>query len=215
MEPKRIETKEFTEVATVLAEVGRAFYTRGWCFGTSGNFSAVVTRAPLTLAITASGVHKGALTTAEVLLIDEEARVLNGARLKPSDESPLHVRIAGDLGSGAVLHTHSVWSTILSDLYADEGHISIENFEMLKGLTSVKSHQHREIIPIIDNSQDMPALAETISSRLLTDRHIHGFLLRRHGLYTWGADINEALRHVEIFEFLFEAIGRARSLQKS
>jgi ribulose-5-phosphate 4-epimerase/fuculose-1-phosphate aldolase len=39
---------------------------------------------------------------------------------------------------------------------------------------------------------------------------VHGFLLSRHGLYTWGRDLAEARRHVEIFEFLFEAVARER-----
>ena len=41
-----------------------------------------------------------------------------------------------------------------------------------------------------------------------TDPLRHGFLIRRHGLYTWGRDVEEACRHVEIFEFLFEVVGR-------
>ena len=40
----------------------------------------------------------------------------------------------------------------------------------------------------------------------------HGFLLSGHGLYTWGRDLAEARRHIEIFEFLFECVARARML---
>ena len=36
----------------------------------------------------------------------------------------------------------------------------------------------------------------------------HGYLIRKHGLYTWGRDLDEARRHVEIFEFLFECVAR-------
>ena len=39
----------------------------------------------------------------------------------------------------------------------------------------------------------------------------HAFLLRRHGLYTWGDTLADAERHVEIAEFLFEVIGRQAS----
>ncbi|MEQ1825454.1 MAG: class II aldolase/adducin family protein [Pirellula sp.] len=35
-----------------------------------------------------------------------------------------------------------------------------------------------------------------------------GYLIRRHGLYTWGKDLSEATRHVEIIEFVLECIGR-------
>ena len=214
MEPRRSEIEAFKQLATQLVEVGRRFYSRGWCSGTSGNFSAVLTRDPLTLAMTASGVDKGELTSDQVLHIDGQGIVLNGARLKPSDESPLHLRVARDLPVGAVLHTHSVWSTILSDLHAAEGHVSIEGYEMLKGLSNVHTHETCELLPIIDNSQVMSTLADTISDRLRQDPPIHGFLLRGHGLYTWGADLREAVRHVEILEFLLEAVGRANSLRR-
>ena len=43
---------------------------------------------------------------------------------------------------------------------------------------------------------------------LESTRRPHAFLLRRHGLYTWGATLAEAERHVEILEFLLEAAGR-------
>ena len=43
---------------------------------------------------------------------------------------------------------------------------------------------------------------------LLTDPRAHAFLLRGHGLYTWGETIADAERHVEIIEFLLEVIGR-------
>jgi methylthioribulose-1-phosphate dehydratase len=36
----------------------------------------------------------------------------------------------------------------------------------------------------------------------------HAFLLRGHGLYTWGTDVTQAVRHVEILEFLLEVTGR-------
>jgi methylthioribulose-1-phosphate dehydratase len=110
--------------------------------------------------------------------------------------------------AGAVLHTHSVWSNILSDAYAADGGLSIEGYEMLKGLEGVSTHEHREWLPIIENSQDMTALAGSVEGALRQHPSSHGFLLRRHGLYTWGKDIAEAKRHVEIFEFLLEVRGR-------
>jgi methylthioribulose-1-phosphate dehydratase len=128
---------------------------------------------------------------------------------KPSDESPLHVRIVKERGAGAVIHTHSIWNTILSDLHAADGGLAIEGYEMLKGLHNVKTHQHREWLPIIENSQDMLALAENISDTLGKHKDAHGILLRGHGLYSWGSDLQQAKRHVEILEFLLEVVGRS------
>jgi len=50
--------------------------------------------------------------------------------------------------------------------------------------------------------------------RDVLDQHpsAHGFLLRGHGLYTWGTDLQQAVRHVEILEFLMEVVGRSSQL---
>ena len=204
----------FVKIAEGLAAVAKSFHARGWMLGTSGNLSAVVQREPLRVAMSPSGVDKGELSAGQMLLIDENAEVVSQHGGKPSDESLLHIRVVKDRGAGAVLHTHSVWNTILSDLYASEGGVKIEGYEMLKGLQSVRTHEHAEWLPIIENSQDMPALAESIRQTLNQHKAAHGFLLRRHGLYSWGETLAEAKRHIEILEFLLETMGRTLHIRE-
>ena len=203
----------FAEIASGLAAVARGFHARGWLLGTSGNLSAVVQREPLRLAMSPSGVDKGELKPEQLLSIDEGARVVSGHSGKPSDETLLHLRIVKERGAGAVLHTHSVWNTILSDVHTAEGGVAIEGYEMLKGLQGVSTHEHSEWLPIVENSQDMPALAETIAQTLNKNKAAHGFLVRRHGLYTWGETLAQAKRHIEIFEFLLETMGRTKAFR--
>ena len=207
-------SESFPQIAASLSSIARSFYARGWAVGTSGNLSAVVDREPLRLAMSPSGVDKGELVADEFLIIDEQGRVLSEPGAKPSDESSLHLTIVKECGAGAVLHTHSIWNTMLSDLHAAEGGLAIEGYEMLKGLNGVKTHQHREWLPIIENSQDMLALAASVGDTLRKHREAHGFLLRGHGLYTWGNDPTEVKRHVEILEFLLEVLGRTLLLKR-
>jgi len=101
-----------------------------------------------------------------------------------------------------------VWNTLLSQRYLAERVLAIAGFEMLKGLAGVTTHDHREHVPVLANSQDMPALAAEVGRCLDAERACHGFLIAGHGLYTWGTDAAEAFRHVEVFEFLFEVLGR-------
>jgi methylthioribulose-1-phosphate dehydratase len=201
-------------IAPHLAAIGRRLYSRGWVLGTSGNFSAVVSRTPLRLAITASSLPKGALRASDILQCDEAGRVVRQrgrAKGKPSAETLLHVEVVRRRDAGAVLHTHSVWSTMLSDAWpGPDASVVIEGYEMLKGLAGVTSHEHRELIPIVDNDQDMPRLARRVGETLERHPAAHAFLLRRHGLYTWGESLADAERHVEILEFLFETIGRTQ-----
>jgi len=200
-------------MAASLARLGPDFHGRGWVLGTSGNFSAVVSREPLRLAITSSSVDKGELTADHILQIDGAGNVLEGSG-RPSAETLLHLAVVRLRQAGAVLHTHSVWSNILSDAFSADGGLSIEGYEMLKGLEGVSTHEHREWLPIIENSQDMTGLAVSVEAALSQHPSAHGFLLRRHGLYTWGKDIAEAKRHVEILEFLLEVRGRTHCAPK-
>ena len=196
------------KAAAELAEAGRAFYDRGWVLGTSGNFSMLLARKPMRLCITASGNEKGNLEETHFLELDDDAEILQGFG-KPSAETMLHLTIYRLIPKArSILHTHSVWGTILSDVCFQDGGIEIEGYEMLKGLSGVKTHVHREIVPIIENSQDYIALSHVIDTVIKENKGIHGIYLRRHGLYTWGETVTEAKRHVEIFEFLFEVLGR-------
>jgi methylthioribulose-1-phosphate dehydratase len=199
----------FESVAAELSEIGRGFYARGWVLGTSGNFSVVLNPGPLWLAITPTAVDKGRLTADQILEIDETSTVVRGEG-RPSAETPLHFAIIRTKATGAVLHTHSVWSTVLSGWHAPDKGVAIEGYEMLKGLEGVRTHQHREWLPILENSQDMTELSHAVADTLRDNQEAHGFLLREHGLYTWGASLQEAKRHVEILEFLMETLVRTR-----
>ncbi len=211
-----------TEKAVVgLQETGQYFFQRGWSVGTSSNYSVVIHRSPLQLLVTASGMDKGRLTSRDFVRVNYDGNQVDPDGLPTTDqprssaETQLHVVVARDEAVGAVLHTHSVWGTLLSDHFSDSNGFEIADYEMLKGLSGVKTHRHSESVPIFDNTQDIPKLAEKVEKRLhdASLPPIHGFLIRNHGLYTWGENLEEARRHVEIFEFLFEVIGRKLSAQ--
>lgn len=202
--------RESSKAETLLAQWGRDFYARGWALGTSGNFSIVERRKPIRLTITASGLDKGTLSPDQFVQVDASGRVVRGSG-QPSAETALHLVLARARLAGAVLHTHSVWSTIVSDKYAQGHGLWIEGYEMLKGLEGVTSHLHREWLPIIENSQDMATLAVTVEAVLDQYPDVHGFLLRRHGLYTWGTTPEQAKRHIEVLEFLLEVVARTHS----
>jgi len=204
----------FAETAASLTEIGRGFHVRGWVLGTSGNFSAVTSREPLRLAIASTGLDKGSLSPTQFLEVDNAVNIVRGDG-RPSAEALLHLAIVRGVGAGAVLHTHSVWSTVLSGSHASQGGIAFEGYEMLKGLEGVRTHKHREWLPILENSQDMVELSDRVSKTLRASPSIHGFLLKEHGLYTWGAGLQEAKRHVEILEFLMEVLVRSGAAQSA
>src|SRR5688500_18451203 len=140
------------EAARKILQAGREFHRRGWVLGTSGNFSAVVEHDPLRIAITASSADKGNLSPEQILLIDGHGEVLEPLGVKaakPSAETRIHLAVVRRTGAGSVLHTHSVWSTLLSDRWLASRGFTIEGYEMLKGLTGVNTHEQREWVPVL------------------------------------------------------------------
>ncbi len=162
--------------------------------------------------ITASGLDKGAITPADLLEIDLECRVLSGVG-KPSAETSLHGVIYRDFPEAmAIFHVHSIWNTLLSDRFAAtdrrESAVPLDGYELLKALSGVSTHEHRELVPVLENSQEYVALALELTEVLREFPQSHGILLRRHGLYTWGESVAGAWRHLEALEFLFEVEAR-------
>jgi len=196
-----------------LIECGRDFHHRGWSLGTSSNYSVVIDREPLTLLMTGSGFDKGRLQPDQFVIVDENAQSPDKAFPKPSAEAQLHTVLAQH-GAGAVLHTHSVAGTVLSEHFLKDGGLKIAGYEMLKGLAGITTHESEAWIEIHANTQDIAALAKVIGERL-RDPAIplrHGFLMAGHGLYTWGESIAAARRQVEVLEFLFEVVTQKRLL---
>jgi methylthioribulose-1-phosphate dehydratase len=188
----------------VVAELG----SQGWCQGTGGNFSLTVGRDPLRLLITRSGVDKRRPGPSDLMLVGPDGGPAPGETGRPSAETGLHCRIVAATGAASVLHVHSVANTLLSEHFARQGGLTLRGYEMLKGLRGIATHDAAVFVPILANSQDIPRLSDEVAELLAAHPDLWGFLLAGHGLYTWGTSLEEAKRHVEIFEFLFELAAR-------
>jgi len=201
------QTISLSIAAESLCATARWCYARGWVPATSGNFS-VRDAASGRIQITASGLDKGVLTPAGLLEIDGDGRVISGDG-RPSAETGLHLVIyKARPATGAILHVHTVWNTLLSGMCEAAGHVELTGYELLKGLSGVGTHEHVERVPVLKNSQDYDALKGALAAALEEFPGAHGVLLSRHGLYTWGESVAEARRHLEALEFLFEVEAR-------
>jgi methylthioribulose-1-phosphate dehydratase len=192
-----------------LCAAARWCYGRGWVPATSGNFSLRgADQGAERILITPSGLDKGVVTPVDLLEVDGEGQPVKGAG-KPSAETGLHLVIyRARPETGAILHVHTVWNTLVSGRNAAAGFVRLEGYEILKGLSNVGTHEHTERVPVLENTQDYLVLARKMREALAAFPETHGVLLSRHGLYTWGQSVAEARRHLEALEFLFEVEGR-------
>ena len=192
-----------------IIEAGRFLYGRGWSPATSSNYSARLSATKALLTV--SGKHKGQLGLDDVLATDLSGNSLEPGK-KPSAETLLHTQLYSWRPEiGAVLHTHSVNATVLSRLTPGES-IEFEDYELQKAFSGVSTHESTVRVPIFDNDQDIERLAAKVQPWLDAHPDCAGYLIRGHGLYTWGARMSDALRQIEAFEFLFECELKTRAV---
>jgi methylthioribulose-1-phosphate dehydratase len=199
----------FKARAQELIAAGRFFFERGWVPATAGNFSARLDERHM--AVTVSGHHKGELTEDGLLVVDLDGNVISPGK-RPSAETFLHIIMyRRSPGIGAVLHTHSVNATVLSRISPDG--LMLEDYEVLKALPGIDTHQTRLKVPVFANDQDIRQLAAQVDDVMNREPGIAGYLIAGHGLYTWGCDVAAARRQMEAFEFLFECEMAMRGLR--
>ncbi|KFX68044.1 methylthioribulose-1-phosphate dehydratase [Pseudomonas taeanensis MS-3] len=199
-------------LAQQIIDAGRFLYERGWSPATSSNYSARL--SPSEALLTVSGKHKGQLGLDDVLATDMQGRSLEAGK-KPSAETLLHTQLYNWKAEiGAVLHTHSVNATVLSRLSLSDS-LVFADYELQKAFAGISSHESQVEVPIFDNDQDIARLAAKVQPWLDQHPDCVGYLIRGHGLYTWGAQMSDALRQIEAFEFLFECELKVRALHKS
>lgn len=198
-----MNVSDYPDISAALCATCRRIGERGWCLATSGNFSTRIDDAHC--LITQSGRQKSQLTADDLMICDFDGQAFDDA-CRPSAETPLHSRLYRlDDSIGAVLHTHSLASTILSRRAGET--LSISGFEMQKAISGVTTHEQEIRLHVFDNDQDMDAFASRLEYSWRNDLiTVPGFLIAGHGLYAWGRDLAEAERHVEGFEFLFECL---------
>lgn len=192
----------YASAADAIIEAGRFLYGRGWSPATSSNYSARIDAEHI--AITVSGRHKGELAAGDVMVVDLAGQPVQ-SNCRSSAETRLHTVLYEVFPEvGAVLHTHSVKATVLSRLMPSGEPVVLEDYELQKAFSGVSTHEGKVLVPVFDNTQDIDALAEHTRQWFTDHPEQPGYLIRGHGLYTWGKTMADCLRHIEAFEFLFD-----------
>ncbi|MFH1184598.1 MAG: class II aldolase/adducin family protein [Chloroflexota bacterium] len=187
------------DLRLALVECGRICYDRGLITSNDGNLSARLDGSRV--LITPSGVSKGRMQAEDLLLIDMEGGVIGKeSGSHPSSETPMHVEVyrqRPDLR--AVIHAHPVFATALTVAGMSFPTDILPETLLLLGEVPVAAYA----------SPSTAEDAEVI--RPLIGRH-RAILLRQHGTLTCGADLDEALLHLERVEHVAEVFWRARAL---
>ena len=187
------------DLRRALVECGRLCYDRGLLTSNDGNLS--VRLGEDRILITPSGVSKGRLSPHDLLLIDFQGRpVEEGSGTKPSSETPMHLEVYKHRPDvRAVIHAHPVFATALTVAGLDFPADILPETILLLGDVPVSPYA-------------FPSSAEGAEAiRILIGQH-DAILLKQHGTLTCGADLEQALLHLERVEHVAEVYWRARAL---
>jgi methylthioribulose-1-phosphate dehydratase len=198
--PSSIAAELFAGRADAIADAARDLALAGWTPATSSNFSMRIDAEHA--AITISGRDKGKLGREDIMLIDMQGKAV-GTDARPSAETELHTQIYRRLPQmNVVLHTHSRTQSVASRLFAKEGVVLLEGWELQKAIAGETTHEAALAIPVFPNTQHMPELVARVDAWLDSGKPLHAYLINGHGIYTWGRDMAETRRHLEALEFL-------------
>lgn len=186
--------------ADAIADAARELASFGWTPATSSNFSM---RLDDTLAaITISGRDKGRLGRDDIMVVDMQGHAV-GSDNRPSAETGLHTQVYRRFPeANVVLHTHSRTQSVCSRLFATEGRVRLEGWELQKAITGYTTHESVLEIPVFPNTQHMPELEARVDAWIDAGKPLHAYLIDGHGIYTWGRDMADTRRHLEALEFL-------------
>lgn len=193
----------------MIVDLCRLFYHLGWATGTGGGISI---RDGEQVFMAPSGVQKERITVEDIYTMDLHGKVLAGPDrpgLKPSECAPLFMSAFRLRSAGAVLHSHGIFAMLAS--LTPGSHFECTELEMIKGITGHGYHDRLQV-PIIDNTARECDLAASLSEAIENNPRTQAVLVRRHGVYIWGADWEKAKTQAECYHYLFEAAVRMRAL---
>jgi len=190
-------------------ELCRHFHGLGWASGTGGGVSI---REGGRVYVAPSGVQKERLSEHDLYVLDEAGNVLEapkGSDLRPSACTPLFFNAFRLRNAGCVIHSHAM-PAMLATLVSNDVFQCTE-LEMIKGITGHGYHDTL-VVPVIENTAHEADLADSMLRAMNDHPRTFAVLVRRHGVYVWGADWIQAKTHAECYHYLFEAVVRMREL---
>lgn len=186
---------------SLIPSLCRQFYAEGWFTGTGGGISI---RQGERVFLAPTGVQKERIASEDLFELDLEGEVVrppSDPTLRTSACLPLFYNAYRMRQAGAVLHSHSRHA-VLATLITPGPVLRLSHLEMLKGLRGKGYHDVVEI-PIIENTAHECDLTASMAEAMARHPDVDAVLVRRHGVYVWGQDWQQAKTQAECLDFLF------------
>ncbi len=167
------------EAREQIVEYGKKLIAEGLTTGTAGNIS-IYDENLRYMAVSPSGIPYEKTLPEDVVIMDLDGHVIDGAR-KPSSEAGLHsVFYKTSPQARAMVHAHSMYCTILACMG-----------EPLRSVHYAIAEAGTDEIPLVPyHTFGTPELAAAAGECLKGGSR--GLILANHGMCAWGADLKSA-----------------------
>lgn len=177
-----LESEE--DIKRSIIDAMRRLYEKGLVSAVGGNASARLPNKNY-IWITPSGLFKGGLRVDDLVKVSLSGEVLEGA-LKPSSELPSHLSVYNARGDiNAVVHAHPPFAT---GLFTAGYVIKNATPEYVLLVSELK---------VLDFVLPGYATAQAISKVVNLSNIV---VIKNHGVFSFGSNIDEALARVEVLE---------------
>ena len=166
---------------------------------TWGNVSAI-DRASGLVVIKPSGVPYEGMTAQDMVVVDLNGKVVEGA-YRPSSDTPTHIELyKAHPQIGGIVHTHSTYATAFAQAERAIPAYGTTHADYFYG--SVPCARHLTPAELEEDYEKNTGriIVKTFRSRGLDPVAVPGVICHSHGPFTWGKDPAQAVYHAVVLE---------------
>ncbi|HTV13000.1 MAG TPA: L-ribulose-5-phosphate 4-epimerase AraD [Acidimicrobiales bacterium] len=168
---------------------------------TWGNVSG---RDPATglVVIKPSGMPYSSMSAQDMVVVDGDGKVVEGAR-RPSTDTPTHIVLYKGLpGIGGVVHTHSKWATAWAQAGKEIPLFGTTHADFCPGPVPLTRQLTPEEVSTAYERETGTVVLEAVAGR--SPDEVPAVLVRGHGPFCWGTSAAKAVEEAEILEAVAE-----------
>ncbi len=186
--------QEVLEANLMLKELGLVIFT--W-----GNVSAI-DRVLGEIVIKPSGVPYENMTIDDLVVVDQEGGVIEGA-YNPSSDLPTHLELYRQFPDcGGVVHTHSRMAVAWAQAGADIPAFGTTHADYFYGAIPCTRALTNDEIQGAYEHETGRVIVETFQTRNINPAAIPAVLVHGHGPFSWGKSAMEAVHNTVVLEEL-------------
>ncbi len=169
------------------------------------------------IVIKPSGIPYDRMTADQMVVLDGEGNLLEGA-LRPSSDAPTHLILYRHFGEiGGIVHTHSEWATSWAQAGRAIPPYGTTHADYFCGEVPCTRPLERKEVEEEYEAQTGHVIVETF--REMDYRQMPGVLVHGHAPFTWGTNSEEAVQHAVVLEevakmaFRNEVLGQRKPME--